>query len=519
MTEKHAPNPDAEFVPDDAEPTDGPSARRQDQQFESGRMVGATDGAGLQLDERVLGNLATIMTAGGGGPSDVPAGYTYLGQFIAHDLSFERVTVAPGQRRAGPVPQQRSPMLDLDSLYGSGFESGQVAWQADGVKLSLDAAVAVPGRPGRPDLDLPRLDGAATVPDARNDENLAVAQTHVAFIRFHNEVVDMLSPPFTGEALFDEARALVTKHYQWIVWHDYLPRVCDETTIADVTAHGRKVFETGATTGDGSVPKLPIEFSVAAFRFGHSMLRTNYNWNEALDDGAGTLDRLFALSANGGDLAPNIPITAVADFRRLYDFAADGHAGLGGANDAGFNFAMRIDTALNARVRRLPAATFTRPGEAPPQDPRMANIAFRDMGRAKGRNLATGQDMVKFLNEHGAGITPLTDAQLRDGAGGADLKRLRPQDVDAIVENTPLWFYVLREAEVHGGKLHGAGARIVVEVVHRAIQASAKASICKPNPDGSRWQPTLGAAGKPFRMTDLLRVAFGDAHLKDPLGA
>src|SRR4051812_43580383 len=107
----------------------------------------------------------------------------------------------------------------------------------------------------------------------------------------------------------------------------------------------------------------------------------------------------------------------------------------------------------------------------------MSNLAFRDMGRAKDRSLATGQDMVDFLNDHGAEITELTDDELRNGYRGARITRLKSADVDAIVANTPLWFYILREAEVNGGKLHGAGARIVVEIIHRAIEASTKASI------------------------------------------
>jgi hypothetical protein len=514
MPEKHAPDPNAEFVPDEPDDPQARSARRRSQVFESGRMLGQGRGTGVQLDDRVLGDLARVMSDGGGGPSTVPAGFTYLGQFIAHDLSFERVTVPPGRARVQPGVQQRSPTLDLDSLYGTGFGSKNVAWQADGVKMRLGATAA-----GTDGLDLPRdSEGRALIPDRRNDENLAVAQTHVAFIRFHNAVVDRLAAIQDAKRRFNQARAMVTRHYQWIVWTNLLPLVCDEATIADVSAHHRKAFEPRARAGDGSVPRLPIEFSVAAFRFGHSMLRTNYDWNSAIDDGAGTLDRLFELSGNGGDLRAGLPSTAVADFRRLYDFGGDGHPGLGKAGDPGFNFAMRIDTALNPRLQALPPATFTQPGERPSTDPKLANLASRDLGRAKGLSLATGQKMVDFLNRHRAHIKPLTDDQLRRGDGGARITRLKPADVDAIVANTPLWFYILREAEVNGGKLHGAGARIVVEVIHRAIEASTKASIFKENADGKSWKPTLVAAGKPFRMTDLLLIAFGQQHLENPLG-
>ena len=511
MTEKHAPDADAEFVPDEPVPFDGPSERRQDLLFESGRMVGTQAPAESQLGEQLLADLARVMAAGGGGPSEAPAGFTYLGQFIAHDLSFERVTVQPGRLRVGAVAQQRSPTLDLDSLYAVGFGSDEVAWQADEAKLRLGRTVAAGGQPARDDLDLPREpNGRAIIPDKRNDENLAVAQTQVAFMRFHNAIVDTLDDGLNAEGRFNQTRDLVTRHYQWIVWHDFLPKVCDESVIADVIARGRLAFETGAAHGDGTVPKLPIEFSVAAFRFGHSMLRTNYDWNAAMDDGAATLDVLFTLSATSGGLTTGIPSTAVADFRRLYDFGGDGHAGLGSEDDPGFNFAMRIDTALNARTGALPAASFSQPGDPPPTDPKLANLAFRDMGRASGRRMATGQEMWAFLNALDPEIEPLTDDDLRNGMGGARITRLLPADVDAIVQHTPLWFYILREAEVHGGKLHGVGARIVVEVVHRAIEASSTSIF-----DGTGWEPTPGGD---FRMTDLLLKAFERPHLENPLG-
>ena len=136
----------------------------------------------------------------------------------------------------------------------------------------------------------------AIIPDPRNDENLAVAQTHLAFIRFHNRVVDTPARVASRRSQrFAAARELVTKHYQWMIRTDYLPRICRPSRRQRRLHHGRKVFEVGATPTD--VPTMPIEFSVAAFRLGHSMIRRAYNWNRVFDDGAGTLDLLFIFSA------------------------------------------------------------------------------------------------------------------------------------------------------------------------------------------------------------------------------
>ena len=70
---------------------------------------------------------------------------------------------------------------------------------------------------------------------------------------------------------FEKARKIVTKHYQWMLRTDYLPRICQPAVVNDVFTNGRKAFEVGARPMD--LPTMPIEFSVAAFRLGHRMIR------------------------------------------------------------------------------------------------------------------------------------------------------------------------------------------------------------------------------------------------------
>jgi Animal haem peroxidase len=178
--------------------------------------------------------------------------------------------------------QARSPSLDLDSLYGAGPQDSDSAkfYAADGLHLKMGKTVAVATDAAMDGFDLPRGTGStaaekreAIIPDPRNDENLAVAQTHLAFIRFHNRVVDTL-PAATPQSLrFAAARELVTKHYQWMIRTDYLPRICAPGVVSNVFASGRKAFE--PTAPPTEVPTMPIEFSVAAFRLGHSMKRTS----------------------------------------------------------------------------------------------------------------------------------------------------------------------------------------------------------------------------------------------------
>jgi hypothetical protein len=122
--------------------------------------------------------------------------------------------------------------------------------------------------------------------------------------------------------------------------------------------------------------------------------------------------------------------------------------------------------------------------------------------------------MVRFLRRRGVRVRGLSAAQLRDGRGGASLARLNDAQRRAVLRDTPLWFYVLREAELNGGRLAGVGARIVAETFHRAIEGSETSIVRDP-----RWRPTLGPNRDTFRMVDLLLFAFeGRKDLLAPLG-
>jgi hypothetical protein len=128
--------------------------------------------------------------------------------------------------------------------------------------------------------------------------------------------------------------------------------------------------------------------------------------------------------------------------------------------------------------------------------------------------LATGQQMVTFMKNKGVNVTKLTNAQIRDGSGGASLAGLTPAQRSLLFQRTPLWFYILREAEFNAGKLKGVGARIVAETFHRAMEGS-EFSIVRDED----WTPTLGPDDSTFRMVDLLLFAAnGKKSVIAPLG-
>ena len=173
---------------------------------------------------------------------------------------------------------------------------------------------------------------------------------------------------------------------------------------------------------------------------------------------------------------------------------------------------MRIDTLLVNPLRFLPKGSFG--GATADEGTVLANLAFRNLARAQMVKLATGQGMTAFLKGKGVSVTALTKAQIRNGDDGAKLDALTPTQRDGLVTKTPLWFYILREAELNGGRLKGVGARILAETFHRAMEGSQHSIVRDPG-----WRPTLGPDGDTFRMVDLLLFACeGKKSLLAPLG-
>jgi hypothetical protein len=234
------------------------------------------------------------------------------------------------------------------------------------------------------------------------------------------------------------------------------------------------------------------------------MIRGAYNWNKVFDDGDGTLDFLFEFSGVSGSLGgdPRLPSNWIADFRRLYDFQEANRPALVVPEDK-FNRAMRIDTTLVSPLKSLPNL---------PADE--DNLAFRNLTRAKMVKLATGQQMATFLKNKGVTLSNLTKAQIREGNNGTQLGGLTETQREALLKDTPLWFYILREAELNQGRLKGVGARIVAETFHRAMEGSQTSIVRNPT-----WRPSLGPNNTTFRMVDLLLFAFEKQKaLLAPLG-
>jgi hypothetical protein len=411
---------------------------------------------------------------------DIPAGYTYLGQFVDHDLTFDPSSL--GQKTGDPqaIVDFRTPRLDLDSMYGSGPADQPFLYEWTdahdrGVKLLVERRRRPVDAAPKPYFDLPRnAQGRALIGDPRNDENLIVAQLHLLFMQFHNAVVDHLrDEDLAGPALFREARRVVRWHYQWIVTHDFLARVAGAELAgslvdAAVTGAGgeRRCF-----CWDGE-PFMPVEFSGAAYRFGHSMVRPGYFVN-AEDISFSILPLSPAKLGLRG--LRRLPSHLVIDWRRFFELAQ---------SPRGPQSSTRIDPVIARRLFELPSDIGT---DGAPQLPRL------NLLRARRLRLPSGPDVARAM-----GIEPLD-------AAGLQLERFASASVrEALLRAAPLWYYVLCEADAfHEGKQLGpVGGRIVAEVLVGVLEGDPASYVHAP----SAWTPTLPCA-KPgdFTMSDLVR--------------
>jgi len=292
-----------------------------------------------------LGDRMTAQTEPSRKDSKIPAGYTYFGQFVDHDVSMDTTEAEaedPSTPEVEPTPlgdliQSRSPSLDLDSLYGGaqarnpefftgpkfriGTTTSSPGGGHSGKALPYDLPRSAPPKPGKSAFP-------AKIGDPRNDENLAVAQTHLMWLKFHNHIVDALKTGDAGmsdEMAFVAAREMTTKHYQWVVLHDFVKRYIDPKVFDDVIVKGNRKHMNHAA---GEVAFMPLEFSVAAYRHGHSQVREEYDWNLNFGPsgalGGANFRQLFEFSELSGNMfgLPTLPSNWIADYRRLYDFGS-----------------------------------------------------------------------------------------------------------------------------------------------------------------------------------------------------
>jgi hypothetical protein len=457
----------------------------------------------LAVDDAPLHELADAMkdadpTSAAGDNPTIPAGFTYLGQFVDHDITLDLTAIGEKESDPTAVENFRTPALDLDSLYGLGPDGSRHlyarnAGDADGKNpgprflIGKTINVAAGGVTGDHRNDLPRSpEGFALIGDHRNDENLVVAQTHLAFLKFHNKVVDQLAGGGKPAAeIFVEARRIVTWHYQWMVLHDFVERITEKGIVAQILERGRRFYRFKKT------PFMPVEFSAAAYRLGHSMVRDVYSHNRIFTPGGlapATLALLFRFTGLSGgivgDLAPNpptaptpiavLPSNWVIDWRRFHEVTAN-------PADVPLNLSRRLDPFVVPTLHTLPGGG--------------GSLPFRNLKRGVMLGLPAGQDVAKAMDIH----KPLTSDEIATGPDGEVAKK------HGLHTRTPLWYYILKEAQLRGNgeRLGPVGATIVSEVFVGLVHGDHLSYLWVK---GKSWTPELPSkAPGEFTMADLLR--------------
>jgi len=384
----------------------------------------------------------------------IPAGWTFFGQFIAHDITADR-SLLLHHARLNELRNFRTPRLDLESMYAAGPTGSPYLYDLDDADKFLLGLNDI----GETE-DLPRnRQGRALLGDPRDDVHLIISQLHLAFLKFHNAVIDYLrAKGVPGSDVFSQAQRLVRWHYQWIVVHEFLPLTVGKELMQDLLSNGLQFY------AYADQPYIPVEFADAAYRYGHSQVRSIYTLNES-----GAKGQVFP------DYAGTCPVPhdRVVDWAYFFDVASKRRP----------QASKRIDTLLAHSLVDLPTSVV---GDT--EIPEQHSLAYRDLVRGEALDLPSGEALARAM-----GVEPLS----KDEVGLSQM---------GWKSETPLWYYILREAEVRqrGERLGEVGGRIVAEVLLGLIDGD-------PNSyrnAETEWSPSLpGSQEGDFTIADLLKFA------------
>ena len=403
--------------------------------------------------------------------TNIPAGYTYLGQFIDHDLTFDPASSLQKKNDPDGLVDFRTPRFDLDCIYGRGPDDQPYLYRDNGVYMLLGNPITGSAFDTNA-RDLPRnapfqtVDGKikeparALIGDPRNDENTIISQLQVTFLKFHNRVADYVKQnPSYGPVTFENIQNLVRWHYQWVVLHDFLPRIIGDDSLKRILPHVDDTTKNKSSFNPNfkiyhwkKEPYIPVEFSVAAYRFGHSMVRPIYRLNSKID-------RVSIFPGAGED--PNGGLTGFQELKNnraidwtLY-FEIEKRPLLG---ETRIQPSYKIDTSLVNPLGTLP----------PNIAKSMVSLAERNLRRGLSMGLPSGQAVARNM-----GLDVIPDNNLRIGKSTEEDFEKNPKITDISPEfkdNAPLWYYILAESQQNFKNndsnlfLGPVGGRIVGEV-------------------------------------------------------
>lgn len=407
------------------------------------------------------------------------AGTTFMGQFMDHDMTFDRASALGDPIDPEDSPNTRSPTFDLDSVYLGGPRRSPQLYGHGGSRIKLKVGANGPFE------DLPRdSSNRAILGDPRNDENIMLSQLHAAFLLFHNKAVDYVKSRnrrADDDEVFEDARRLTRWHYQWMIVHEILPLFVGQS-MTDRCLRSRRFYEP-------RVAFMPVEFQGAAYRFGHTMVRPSYRANRGIN-GAGPFFGMIFDPAGEGQPDPVDLRGGARQPRRFIGWETFFDFGLQEFNGSGP--AVKPNKLIDARISTplflLPVGTIAGFEEGQP-----ISLPARNLLRGVTWSLPSGQDVARAID-----ADPLAPSELPQFPSDFRLNR-----------STPLWPYCLQEAFVRtGGRTLGpVGGTIVGEVIIGLLDLDRRSYLSADD----RWRPTLpqrdGKVTGEFRMVDFLTFA------------
>ena len=532
-----------------------------------------------QLAQQMKGDVDTVKD--GPDPEEnllVPAGYTYFGQFIDHDLTFDSTSSLDPHNKSAKPTDLRTPIFDLDCLYGDGPDAQPYMY--DGAKLLYKNEPTLQGAKDLAGQDLLRNPlGRAIIGDKRNDENSIVSQIQLAFIKYHNAVVDHLKTQdpnswdrtnkpvdekVLNNKLFNAARNEVRWTYQKLIIEDFLPRIVAPEALKGLTELDPATRKNNYHLyTEDKRHSLPREFVAAAYRFGHSGVRTGYRLNKELPNRFSIFPASSdpTLTAGSDSLLGFDPITnnqVIDSWARFFpeslpgeidkkesrDTAAD-EAPRGGIR---LQYAYKIDPTLVDPLGVIPRREVA--GEATTQEavnligalpdkvgePPRPSLALLNLLRGNSYKIESGQAFAKNLIDKNYNFKPIDKSHLVVRKGFKDINgntvfKFVPIP-EKLQDQTPLWFYILAEAQAPlvdkikelkksdefpedyllnnntitegtSMQLRGVGGRIVAEVFYGVLDSDQNSYIKAASKD---WQPILGNESK-IILHSLLKFA------------
>ena len=438
---------------------------------------------------------------------EIPAGYTYLLQLVAHDLVATSFSLAVLEDTTTGAANTRSAVLRLDTIYGGGPAVCPFAYTTDEHSGTTRTTLRL-GPMKDPPGDVPKMRDIARVPapdagcayaemltevaiaDPRNDDHAIISQMTTLFHMLHKTILDFLKlPKDLDSAIADSlpesnmdrflcARAAVTLIYRRIIRDDLLQKIL-HPDVYEFYAKRPPGFEfLEGNEAPHADPRIPVEFAHAVFRFGHAMVRHRYLFNE-LNAAGFSLPEV--LKQNSDKLPHQMPFDRTWIARWSYFFEM---------NNTRPNLSRRIGPEFSGGF--IDPVVLDDVDEVEDR----AGLAYRDLLVGGFLNLWSVPALIEVVKKRQSSL--FKKSKLFSGPdykielkqyleSRRDAAKFEDADIESLVKEPPLAFFVLWEAAADPGtrglKLGLLGSIIVAEVIFGAMMRD-------PMPGEGRF-PTL----------------------------